>query len=256
MADTAELRRKYLFGAGALVIFGLIAFGVIDYTKSFYPSDFEAMLDANPDQNFFVINQNLKGEINVLSRTNGNDYTRYKITKSETCTYESAALKGCYSFKVSYKPTDAIRKRYGYPEYVNLMRKASLVKLNAIRVGETVIVSKVSQFYAGSTASGSDGALTEKLDVTQLGAEYSVVYVPGMATRIHKLDLVVTDLKKPGKLPIGFADGTTACFGNAPKTYCLEWYGAQNAFDYHEFVNGKLTVHFRDAIGTIRMGVV
>ena len=254
MADTADVRRQYLLAAGALIVIGLIGYGVVDYTKTFYPGDFRAMLEANPDQNMFVIEQYLKGEINVLTRTTGNEYQRYRLNRDDMCAYESASKLGCYSFKIYYKPLDHIRDRYGYDEYVYLMRKASKISIGSERIGETVIITKQTPLYAYNSKSGSDGFIIEKIVVTQLGAEYSVEYAPGMATRTHKLDLIVTDIRDKGRLPIGFSDDTEACFGNAPDTFCLEWRGMQDAFLNHDYDGQKLIIHFRDFIGTIKLG--
>ena len=208
---------------GAILVITVLAGGTL------YSSNIYRMIVANPDKNLFVVSQPDKKEINVIQRTKGYSYNRYKITVDQICQYSTSKLLACYKWDVF---SDKLLRR----------SKADV----ALKVDETE-----QRVYAEKTTPFKDGVLTEIVTVFQDHTDIKVSFNPNNNLN-HQLIMKVTSLKG-SFIPFDFGDTTSIRFDDVKK-FVFRWDGAVDMFDHHWFDGKILSLYFKSKAGEVNLG--
>lgn len=234
-----EIKKEYLIGTIIVL--------VIAGTVTLYPNFFRLQLLLHPDQNFIVIHQPDKDEINIIQRISGTDFNRYRVTSDEVCQYHGSRKLACYRFYLDYWRT------YGEDLWFNQYRKSSLIRMEADEKEYMVHVYKITPFYS-TTRSGSDGQMIETIDLYQDHTDYKLFYTPEQVNRIHRIRMKISDLKE-FDIPFDYGDQTTIRFDDE-YNFTFSWDGVQDSFDHHEYdsENNILWLYFKPRKGEIRIG--
>jgi hypothetical protein len=229
------------------IIAGTILILIIAGSSTFYARDYKEILNDNPDASFVVLDRiEDKGYVDVLTHSQRADYVRWKIDEDFSTLYAGRLIVAKERWKVFYYRT------YGEDQWVELNRKASLVKLYYTPGSNFVEITRETPYYA-SGRSGSGGTLYEvftlgeNLDGKRKWHKISANFVPA-DNRLkykHKLIWEIERLKGIDETKI-ITDVPSLI---AEESVVVNWMDAFEKFDYAELSPEILKVHFKNQTG-------
>ncbi len=226
---------------GAILVISVVGVGTL------YLSDIRWLLSTNPNQNLFVIHHPDKNEINVIQRTQGLSFNRYRVTKDEVCQYQGRNKVACYKWYLDYYRT------YGEDQWVRgLWRKSSLISMDVQEDKKQVVVRRITPYYAYNYASGYGGEIIETIFVFQDHTDINVRFEPENKNRLNQLRLKVTDLDS-NVIPFDFGDRTTIRFDDT-YNFVFHWDGSTDLFQRHWTDGEDVELWFKPMKGEIKIG--
>jgi hypothetical protein len=168
------MEKKYTIG----IVTGIILLVLVSAYQTLYNSDYEKILENNPDQNLFLLSFESGKKVEVLSRTSFDDcpYGVLRIADDKITIKCGWSIAGVYSSWTEYWRTYGKNLEGEEAWWERNNRKKSLVDLSYEINQDSILVKRTTPFYKGR--SGTDGELIEDFIIYQDGIKLTSNYYP------------------------------------------------------------------------------